>query len=144
MESLTVNELVIATQGKLVLGNENYTIDDIVIDSRKANEKNVFVAIIGENLDGHNFMQSAYEKGCKTFIKNEKSNIEFNHSDVNVIEVKDTEIALGDIARYYKEKFEIPFIGITGSVGKTTTRDMVYAAISSKFNSIISSLLVVS
>ena len=136
MESLTVNELVIATQGKLVLGNENYTIDDIVIDSRKANEKNVFVAIIGENLDGHNFMQSAYEKGCKTFIKNEKSNIEFNYLDVNVIEFKDTEKALGDIARYYKEKFEIPFIGITGSVGKTTTRDMVYAAVSSKFNSL--------
>lgn len=136
MENLTIKELVIATQGKLVLGNENYTVNDVIIDSRKANKNNVFVAIIGENLDGHNFMQSAYDNGCRTFIKNEKSNVEFNHSDVNVIEVKDTEIALGDVAKYYKSKFNIPFIGITGSVGKTTTRDMVYAAVSSKFNSL--------
>ncbi|MGL5693417.1 MAG: UDP-N-acetylmuramoyl-tripeptide--D-alanyl-D-alanine ligase, partial [Peptostreptococcaceae bacterium] len=136
MENLTVKELVIATQGNLVLGNEDENVNDIVIDSRKANENNVFVAIVGENLDGHQFMSSAYEQGCRTFIKNKNSNVELNHNDINVIEVKDTEIALGDIAKYYKLKFEIPFIGITGSVGKTTTRDMVYAAVSSKYNSL--------
>ena len=136
MENLTVKELVISTKGKLVLGDENNFVNDIIIDSRKANENNVFVAIVGENLDGHNFIQSAYDQGCRTFIKNDKVNIDLKQSDVNVIEVKDTEIALGDIAKYYKSKFEIPFIGITGSVGKTTTRDMVYAAVSSKYNSL--------
>ena len=70
MNSLTISELAIATKGKLVIGNESDTINDIVIDSRKANKDNVFVAVIGENLDGHQFMQSAYENGCKTFIKN--------------------------------------------------------------------------
>ena len=136
MENLTVKELVISTKGKLVLGDENNFVNDIIIDSRKANENNVFVAIVGENLDGHNFIQSAYDQGCRTFIKNDKVNIDLKQSDVNVIEVKDTEIALGDIAKHYKSKFEIPFIGITGSVGKTTTRDMVYAAVSSKYNSL--------
>ena len=136
MESLTVKELVISTKGKLVIGDENTFINNIIIDSRKANENSVFVAIVGENLDGHNFIQSAYDLGCKTFIKNENVNISLKESDVNIIEVKDTEIALGDIAKYYKSKFEIPFIGITGSVGKTTTRDMVYAAVSSKYNSL--------
>ena len=136
MENLTVKELVIATQGKLVLGNEDNIVNDVVIDSRKANKNNVFVAIIGENLDGHNFMQSAYDNGCRTFIKNKESKVEINHSDINLIEVNDTEIALGNVANYYKSKFDIPFIGITGSVGKTTTRDMVYAAVSSKFNSL--------
>ena len=73
MNSLTISELAIATKGKLVIGNESDTINDVVIDSRKADKDNVFVAVIGENLDGHQFMQSAYENGCKTFIKNASS-----------------------------------------------------------------------
>lgn len=136
MKCLTVSELVLATNGKLLSKNENDCIYDVVIDSRKANDKNAFVAIIGENLDGHKFMQSAYENGCKTFIKNESTSIKLEGSDINLIEVKNTELALGDISRYYKEKFDIPFIGVTGSVGKTSTRDMIYAAISSKFKTL--------
>lgn len=136
MNSLTISELLIATKGKLVIGSENENIKDIVIDSRKANKDNVFVAVIGENLDGHQFMQSAYENGCKTFIKNASSSIKLNSSDINLIEVKDTQIALGDIAKYYRDKFDIPYIGVTGSVGKTTTRDMIYAAVSSRLNTL--------
>lgn len=136
MECLTIKELVLATEGNLKYGDENNCINDIVIDSRKANKDNVFVAIIGESLDGHNFMQSAYENGCRTFIKNEGNSIKLESSDINLIEVKDTEIAFGQIAKYYKQKFDIPYIGITGSVGKTTTRDMVYSAVSSKFNTL--------
>ena len=136
MKFLTIKELVLASDGKLLSGNENDCIYDIVIDSRKASKENVFVAIIGENLDGHKFINSAYENGCKTFIKNESSSINLDSSDINLIEVKDTELALGMISKYYKEKFDIPYIGVTGSVGKTTTRDMIYAAVSSKFNTL--------
>lgn len=136
MKCLTVSELVLATNGKLLSGNENDRVYDVVIDSRKASDKNVFVAIVGETLDGHEFMHSAYEKGCKTFIKNESTSIKLESSDINLIEVSNTEIALGDISKYYKEKFDIPYIGVTGSVGKTSTRDMIYAAISSKFNTL--------
>lgn len=136
MNFLTIKELVLSSEGKLLSGNENDCIYDIVIDSRKASKENVFVAIIGENLDGHKFIKSAYENGCKTFIKNESSSINLDSSDINLIEVKDTELALGMIAKYYKEKFDIPYIGVTGSVGKTTTRDMIYAAVSSKFNTL--------
>lgn len=136
MNSLTISELTVATNGRLVIGNESDAVKDVVIDSRKANKDNVFVAVIGESLDGHQFMQSAYENGCKTFIKNASSSIKLNSSDINLIEVKDTQIALGDIARYYKEKFDIPYIGVTGSVGKTTTRDMIYATVSSRFKTL--------
>jgi UDP-N-acetylmuramoyl-tripeptide--D-alanyl-D-alanine ligase len=136
MECLTVEELVLATKGKLIYGNEKDLVNDIVIDSRKANKENVFVAIIGENLDGHEFINSAYENGCKTFIKNESSSININSSDINLIEVENTEIALGQIAKYYKEKFDIPYVAVTGSVGKTTTRDMIYSTVSSKFNTL--------
>ena len=75
MESLSIKELVIATKGTLVKGNESDEIQNIVIDSRKAKSTDVFIAIIGESLDGHKFMQSAYENGCKTFIKNISNSI---------------------------------------------------------------------
>ena len=116
--------------------SENSTVNDIVIDSRKANKDNAFVAIIGENLDGHNFINSAINQGCKTIIKNKNSNVDIENKEINVIEVEDTQIAFGDIAKYYKEKFEIPFIAVTGSVGKTTTRDMVHSTISARYNAL--------
>ena len=137
MEYLTIKELILASEGKLVSKyNEDTIVNDIVIDSRKANENNAFVAIVGENLDGHNFINLAINQGCKTIIKNKNNNVDIENKEINVIEVNDTEIALGDIARFYKNKFEIPFIAVTGSVGKTTTRDMVYSTISEKYNSL--------
>ena len=137
MEYLTIKELILASEGQLVSKcNEETVVNDIVIDSRKASEDNAFVAIVGENLDGHNFINLAINQGCKTIIKNKDNNIEIENKEINVIEVDNTEIALGDIARFYKNKFEIPFIAITGSVGKTTTRDMVHSTISAKYNSL--------
>ena len=137
MEYLTIKELILASKGDLVSKSDKQSaVDDIVIDSRKANENNAFVAIVGENLDGHNFINLAIDQGCKTIIKNKNNNVDIDNREVNVIEVENTEIALGDIARFYKEKFEIPFIAVTGSVGKTTTRDMVYSTISTKYNSL--------
>ena len=136
MEALSVKDLLQATNGNLVSGNELDEINNISIDSRKAKLGDVFIAIIGENLDGHKFMQSALDNGCKTFIKNRSNSIKFESSDINLIEVDDTTIALGDIAKYYKEKFVIPYIGVTGSVGKTTTKDMIYAAISNNFDTL--------
>lgn len=111
-------------------------VSNIVIDSRKAGKDSAFVAIVGENLDGHNFINLAINQGCKTIIKNKNNNVDIENKEVNVIEVSDTEIALGDIAKFYKNKFKIPFIAVTGSVGKTTTRDMVYSTISAKYNSL--------
>ena len=61
MECLTIKELVLATNGKLIYGDYNDCVSDIVIDSRAANAQNAFVAIVGENLDGHTFMKSAYK-----------------------------------------------------------------------------------
>ena len=125
MEALSVKDLLQATNGNLISGNELDEINNIAIDSRKAKLGDVFIAIIGENLDGHKFMQSALDNGCKTFIKNRSNSIKFESSDINLIEVDDTTIALGDIAKYYKEKFVIPYIGVTGSVGKTLPESSV-------------------
>ena len=137
MEYLTIKELILASEGQLVSKcNEETLVTDIVIDSRKASKDNAFVAIVGENLDGHDFINLAINQGCKTIIKNKNNNVDIENKEINVIEVNNTEIALGDIARFYKNKFEIPFIAVTGSVGKTTTRDMVHSTISAKYNSL--------
>ena len=137
MEYLTIKELILASEGQLVSNcNEETIVSNIVIDSRKAGKDSAFVAIVGENLDGHNFINLAINQGCKTIIKNKNNNVDIENKEVNVIEVSDTEIALGDIAKFYKNKFKIPFIAVTGSVGKTTTRDMVYSTISAKYNSL--------
>lgn len=131
MEMLTVKEIVKSTNGNLKNGDDNIYVKNIVIDSRLAKENTAFVAIVGENNDAHKYIDSAYELGCRVFIVNEGKNIDIK-ADMNIIEVKNTSKSLGDIANYYKNKFDIPFVGITGSVGKTTTRDMVYAALSSE------------
>ena len=137
MDYLSIEELVNATSGDLTSKSEEVTsINELVIDSRIANKNSVFFAIIGESLDGHKFINSAIENGCKTIIKNKSNNFEIIGEDLNIIEVENTEFALGDIARYYKSKFDIPYIGITGSVGKTSTRDMVFSAVSSKFKTL--------
>ncbi|WP_343337794.1 UDP-N-acetylmuramoyl-tripeptide--D-alanyl-D-alanine ligase [Terrisporobacter petrolearius] len=137
MEYLTIKELILASEGQLVSKcSEETLVNDIVIDSRKASKENAFVAIVGENLDGHDFINLAINQGCKTIIKNKDNNVDIENKEINVIEVNNTEVAFGDIARLYKNKFEIPFIAVTGSVGKTTTRDMVYSTISAKYNSL--------
>ena len=137
MEYLTIKELILASEGQLVSKcNEETIVSNIVIDSRKAGKDSAFVAIVGENLDGHNFINLAINQGCKTIIKNKNNNVDIENKEDNVIELSDTEIALGDIAKFYKNKFKIPFIAVTGSVGKTTTRDMVYSTISAKYNSL--------
>lgn len=135
MEKITVKELTKACKGKQILGKLDTTVEGIVIDSRKANKSNVFVAIIGENLDGHNFIDSAYDNGCRTFIiSDRKAKLPIRKDVINVIVVDDTQLAMGRIASYYKERFHIPYIGVTGSVGKTTTRDMIYSALTGKYN----------
>ena len=137
MDYLSIEELVNASKGHLVSkSKEVEVINELVIDSRLAKKNNVFFAIIGESLDGHKFINSAIENGCKTIIKNESNDLEIIGDDLNIIEVENTEFALGDISRYYKNKFDIPYIGVTGSVGKTSTRDMVYAAVSSKYKTL--------
>ena len=135
MEKMTIKELVKACKGQQILGGLDDTIEGIVIDSRKANSTNAYVAIIGENLDGHSFIDSAYENGCRTFIiSDSKAKLPIRKEKINVILVDDTQLAMGYMGNYYKEKFEIPYIGVTGSVGKTTTRDMIHSALSGKYN----------
>ena len=135
MKKISVKDIVKSTNAKFLFGDNEHVIEKISIDSREVDKDSLFVAIKGENRDGHEFVESAYKNGCRTFlISDEKYSKGLD--EANVILVKNTEIALGDIARFYRNQFKIPFVGVTGSVGKTTTRDMIYAVVSSKFKTL--------
>lgn len=137
MISLRVEEVVQATQGQLLCqGEDSGVITNIVIDSRLVCPGAMFVAIVGESMDGHTFLESGHQDGCKFFLVSNESYITDRFKDSTVIKVDNTEIGLGLLGKYYRDKFDIPFVGITGSVGKTTTRDMVYSVLASKFNTI--------
>lgn len=133
MQRLNVEDIVKATNGKLVCGTNDFVISEIVTDSRKAGENMLFVPIAGENNDGHDFIGSAFEKGADVVITHRDIPAVMNK---NIIRVADTRIALGDIAAYYKAKYNLPTVAITGSVGKTTTKDMISAVLAMKYNTL--------
>jgi UDP-N-acetylmuramoyl-tripeptide--D-alanyl-D-alanine ligase len=92
----------------------------VSIDTRTLQPGDVFVAITGPNFDGHAFIESAVEKGAAAVMVSEKQNISVPH-----VMVKDTTHALGQLAKVWRAQFDIPVIGLTGSCGKTTTKEMM-------------------
>lgn len=134
MESLKISEIVSATNGKLVNYISECEISYISTSSKDIKDNTLFIPIIGENLDGHKFMIDAYNNGCRNFLIDEEH--EFDCSDVNLIRVANTTKALGYIAKYYKSRFDITFLGVTGSVGKTSTKDIIYSVLKEKFNTL--------
>ena len=104
----------------------------IAIDSRKIQNDWLFAATVGERVDGHSFIESCYEKGVLCCL-GEKAPVCEDHS---YIQVASTFQALKDIAEYYRSTLEIPVVGITGSVGKTSTKEMISSVLGVKFNTL--------
>ena len=128
---LTISEVVRATQGILLRGNPAATIKNVSIDSRTVKPGNLFIAIRGERFDGHDFIHQAVEKSAGAIVVSEKNTRPKNN--IPVICVKDTPKALGQIARFYRDKFSIPVIAVTGSTGKTTAKEMIAAVLKSRY-----------
>lgn len=128
IEPLTLSEIALATEGEIVFGCGDTLINAVSTDSRDCVGA-VFVALSGEKFDGNDFIPSACEGGAVGYITDKECNYD-NCSFA--IKVKNTAEALLDIASAYRDKFDIKIIGLTGSVGKTTTKDMVAAALSGK------------
>lgn len=135
MKKLRIKEICKAMDGRLISGNEDDCVENICIDSRKAGEKDLFFALIGENHDAHKFIPMAAEAGCRNFVVSDRGFAEGLDifGKINVVLVKDTTKALQSLAAYYLSTFNIKKIGVTGSTGKTTTKDMLYYICSEKY-----------
>ncbi len=109
------------------------TVTSVTIDSRKVRKNSVFIAIKGEKFDGHLFVKEALKKGSTAVVINEKSYNKFKGLKVPVITVKDTTKALGNLANIWRKKLKTKIIGITGSSGKTTTKEMLSKILEEKY-----------
>lgn len=133
MEKLSVSEILKATSGILLNGSVEFFVDSVSINSKKIKKGALFVPIIGENVDGHNFIKEAFAAGAVAALVS-KSDFVAKDRDKACIKVKDTRLALQQLAAYYRKKFDIPIIGVTGSVGKTSTKEMIASVLSERFN----------
>ena len=134
MKNLTLAAIVSACNGKYFGPDEHLEkeVSGIAIDSRKIEEGWLFAATVGERVDGHSFIESCYEKGALCCL-GEKDCAKDGRS---YIQVTSTFQALKDIAEYYRSTLEIPVVGITGSVGKTSTKEMISSVLGVKFNTL--------
>ncbi|MBI4745232.1 MAG: UDP-N-acetylmuramoyl-tripeptide--D-alanyl-D-alanine ligase [Deltaproteobacteria bacterium] len=140
----TWNEIIEAIKGKLVYGRPEGAFSGVSTDSRSIKTGELFIALTGENFDGHDFIETALQKGaCGAIVSSEFGvwSSELNSAIRNpqsafIIEVGDTIRALGDIARLWRERHPIPVVAITGSNGKTTTKEMAALILSQKFRAL--------
>ncbi|MFC1699141.1 UDP-N-acetylmuramoyl-tripeptide--D-alanyl-D-alanine ligase [Candidatus Omnitrophota bacterium] len=128
----TIAEILDSTGGALLNGRLqlNQRVRGLSIDSRRINPGELFIAIKGTRFDGHNFIKQAQQKGAAAVLFSEDSGI--NRAGA-AIKVKDTISALAALAFRHRQKFNIPVVAITGSNGKTTTKEMVSFLLSAKF-----------
>ncbi len=139
MKDLSIKNIIEVTKGRLLVGNEEYICKSYSKDTRTIKEGDCYIGIKGENFDGNIFWEKALESGASTVIV---QNVEIEDeklkkwTDKNIIKVEDTLEALYSIARYKRSLYDIPVIAITGSVGKTSTKDIVANVISKKYKTL--------
>lgn len=137
MHKIYVKDIIEKCQGKLIIGDENLELVNFSKDTRTINKNDIYVAIKGEVFDGNKFYQDALDKGAIACILDSFDETKFDkekYKDKTIILVKDTIKCLQDLARYKRSLYNIPVIAITGSVGKTSTKDIVASVLSKKYN----------
>ncbi len=130
---MSLKQLAEAANGNLKNCHAEVAISDIVTDSRKICDGAVFIALKGEKFDGHNFVAQSYELGAVCCVVNKGFE---NPKGFPVIEVEDSYAALRSIAAYYRRLFSIPSVAITGSVGKTSTKDMIAGVLNERYRTL--------
>lgn len=130
MKNMTLEQIAKAVNGKLVCKKHvNNNAKGVVMDNRLVQEDYVFVAICGNRVDGHTFVNDAIEKGALGALVEKEGDYTGPY-----ILVDSTEDALRILATYYREQLQIPIVGVIGSVGKTSTKEMIASALSEKYN----------
>ncbi len=130
---MLVKEIIEATGGILICGNEDQRIDNFSKDSRDIHPGDLYIPIVGEVFDGHRFIEDALNNGAIGTLTTHS--IEPVKGKV-IILVEDTKKALADMALYVRNTHDIKVVAITGSVGKTSTKDIIYSVVSQKYKAL--------
>ena len=134
MKNLTIENIVKACEGTLygeeLIKDRAMEASGVVLDSRLLQEGYVFLATKGEKVDGHKFIPSVFEKGAMAVICEELPEILTGPC----IQVNDSFMALKKLAAFYRQQLNLKVIGITGSVGKTSTKEFVAGVLAAKYN----------
>ena len=133
MEEITLGQLLQAVNGTLLgpFQNTSAIIQKVDTDSRNMHPGSLFIPLVGDRFDGHAYINAALESGavgCLTARERESY-----REDKFYVKVANTQRALRDLAAWYKSRFDIPFVAVTGSVGKTTAKDMIAAVLGTRF-----------
>ena len=121
MPRLTFKQIAEMTGGQVIQGGDIVT-NTVVIDSREVKPDSAFFAIKGERLDGHQFLPQALQTAKGAIVSRVPDNVP---KDKGIVKVDDTTVALQRLARSIRQHFDFKLIGITGSAGKTTTKEMI-------------------
>ena len=139
MKNLKVEDILKVTNGKLIIGNEKLECENFSKDTRSIQKGDTYIAIKGEKFDGNIFWKEAFKNGADCIIIQD---IEFSDEELKefenktIIKVEDTMQALYKIASYKRKINNIPVVAITGSVGKTSTKDMISSVVSQKYKTL--------
>ncbi len=128
---LTVRQIAEAAGGRLLCGDAAARVTSVCLDSRQLKPGCLFVPVVGERVDAHRFLGQAEEAGAAAAFTQEHDSAS---GRMAWIRVPDTRRALQDLAAWHRSRFSIPVVGVTGSVGKTTTKEMVALALSASFS----------
>jgi len=130
MEALSIKEIAKAVGGNILCGDENLWITSVSTNSKNLEASALFIPIVGERVDAHDFIEDAFANGAIACFTSRHTVMK---QDKIYIAVEDTIKALQALGTFYRGRFNIPVIGITGSVGKTTTKEMIAAALETKY-----------
>ena len=126
-----VQEIEKIIQGKLIQGSGRVRIKGVSINSKTVKKGDLFIAIKGERFDGHQFINQAIRRGAAAVVVSRKK--AWPNKKTPIIHVKKTVEALGHLGRAHRDRFSIPMIALTGSAGKTTTKEMTAAILKGRF-----------
>lgn len=132
MNELYVRDIVKLCGGRIINGNEELILGNFCTDSRKINKGDVYLAIMGDNFDGNDFYVDAIKNGASCCILSKDVDCG-NYKDCTIILVDDTLKCVQELAKYKRSLYDIPVIAITGSAGKTSTKDIIYSVVSRKY-----------
>ena len=129
-----VRDIVDVCNGELFCGDINLECIHFCKDSREINNGDVYVGIKGETFNGNNFYKDAFDNGASVCILDNDTEIDNKYKNKTIVLVDDTIKCLQKLAKYKRSLYNIPVVAITGSVGKTSVKDIIYSVVSSKYN----------